>query len=269
MKINMVDVFGSSSRHQGKQGRLGPVGPTGPPGKDGTDVSLWCPKGVLEMFRRDEECTFYFNTEKDGILYDGQKPIGLKDRYGSNNAICQQNFRKPIKVGEVYGIQLKDSLYKISNVRTATTPPSICVIALEFKVSGQLNDSGYIICNEKLNRGVKISKKSLDILGTDPMQLGYDYRDWNTLVIQYSNLHGESKCFFDLNDRQGSFIPHKNIKDCWDLYIGGHPKEKENFAPVVITNLEVYYNSTPLPDPYTLPKGILTAIKTDLNDKTD
>ena len=265
----MVDVFGSSSRHQGKQGRLGPVGPAGPPGKNAVDVSMWCPKGILEMFRRDEECTFYFNTEKDGILYDDQKPIGLKDRYGGNNAICLQNFCKPIKVGKVYGVELKDSLYKISKVRSATLPPSICIIALEFKVSGELKDNGYIICNEKLNRGVKISKKSMDILGTDSMKLEYDYRDWNTLVIQYSILDGESECFFDLNDNQGSFTPHKNVEDCWDLYIGGHPKGKENFARVVITNLEVYFNAGPLPDPYILPKGILKVIKDDLNDKTE
>ena len=267
----MVDVFGSASRHQGKQGRLGPVGPAGPPGKNGADVSIWCPTGVLELFRREEECTFYFNTEKDGILYEGDKPVGLKDRHGNNNALCLQNFRKPIKVGEVYGIELKDSLYKISNVRSATLPPSICIIALEFKVSGELNENGYIICNERLTRGVKISKKYLDILGTDSLKLEYQYRDWNTLVIQYSNIKGESKGFFDLNDRQGSFIPHENTKPCENLYIGGHlnEKRKENFAQVVITNLEVYYNSAPLHIPYILPEGILNSLKEDLNDKTD
>ena len=266
----MVDVFGSASRHQGKQGRLGPVGPTGPPGKNATDVSLWCPSGVLEMFRRDEQCTFYFNTKTDGILYDKQKPIGLKDRYGNNNAICQQNFYKVIKVDDVYGIELKNSLYKISDVRTATAPPSICVIALEFKVSKELTESSYLICNENLNRGVKISKESLDILGTDSLKLAYDYREWNTLIIQYCCLkNAESICYFDLNDRQGSFIPHKNIKDCWSFFIGGHPDEEEHFAPVVITNLEVYYNSDPLPDPCTLPKGLLKALKKDLNEKTN
>ena len=99
------------------------------------------------MFRKDEECTFYFNTDKDGILYKDDKPIGLKDRFGRNNTICEQNFGSMIKVGKVFGIELKDSLYKISDVGDATTPPTICVIALEFKVSSKLTGDVYIICN--------------------------------------------------------------------------------------------------------------------------
>ena len=245
-------------------------GPPGPPGKNAAQLSRWCPKSVLDMFRRDEECTFYFNTDKDGILYEDDKPIGLKDRFGKNNAICEQNFGSMIKVGKVFGIQLKESLYKISDVGDATTPPSICVIALEFKVSGEMSDDCYIICNEPKSRGVSISSKSINILGTDSLKLEYDQRDWNTLVIQYSNVTGErdDKCFFDLNDRRGSFIPHTDLKEGRTFYIGGHPKEG-SFASVTITNLEIYYGISPLPDPYILPKEILDAMKMDLNDKTD
>ena len=56
------------------------------------------------MFRENEECTFYFNTAEDGILYDkDQKPVGLKDRFKElksdfTNAICLQNFLKPVKL---------------------------------------------------------------------------------------------------------------------------------------------------------------------------
>ena len=246
-------------------------GPPGPPGKNAVDIPAWCPKGVLEMFRRSEECTFYFNTEKDGILYDGQKPIGLKDRFGKNNAICQQNHGKMIKVGDVYGIELKDSLYKISNVFTGVGMPSICVIALEFKVSGEMTKDCYIICNESLNRGVKISSESLDILGTDAMKLEYESGEWNTLVIQYSSMRGESKCFFDLNDRRGSFVPYRPTKlDKGIVYIGGHPKEEGSFAKVALSSLEIYYNfGIFLPDPYILPESILKLIKNDLNDKIE
>ena len=57
-------------------------GPPVPPGKNADNVTAWCPNGVLDMFRKNEECTFYFNTEKDGILFNGSRPIGLKDQYG-------------------------------------------------------------------------------------------------------------------------------------------------------------------------------------------
>lgn len=151
-------------------------GPRGPPGKNAFELQSWCPTGVLDMFRREEEFTFFFNTEKDGLLYKDNKVIGLKDRFGEKNAICLQNFRKPMKIGKYYGIPLNDTLYKISDIETATTPPSLCIIALQFKVSGALTEDkdGYIICNETLTRGVKINKSNLNILGTDPMELVYD-----------------------------------------------------------------------------------------------
>ena len=138
------------------------------------------------MFRRDQECTFYFNTETDGILYKDDKPIGLKDRFGENNAICLKNFHAPVKIRRFHALPLQDTLYKISRLRTATAPPSICVIALQFKITAEKD--GYIIANEANNRGVEISKKSLNILGTDPLALEYRDRRWNKLIIQYSSM---------------------------------------------------------------------------------
>ena len=245
-------------------------GPPGPPGRDAFELQSWCPSAVLEMFRKEEECTFFFNTDKDGLLYDKNgKAIGLKDRYGENNAICQQNFHKPIKVGKNYGIPLNNTLFKNSHVETATSPPSICIIALQFKVSGELTDDkdGYIVCNETLSRGVKINKSNLNILGTDPVELIYNYRDWNTLIIQYTNIHkGNGKCFFLLNDERGTFIPHKT-DDASELYIGG-TKEKKGFARVVLASLEVYYR-VPLPNPYLLSETILDALNYDLGHRTE
>ena len=69
----MVDKFGGIGRKY--------RGPPGPPGKDALELETWAPHSVLRMFRENEVCTFYCNTAEDGILYDGKKPIGLKDRY--------------------------------------------------------------------------------------------------------------------------------------------------------------------------------------------
>ena len=93
------------------------------------------------MFRENEIFTFYCDTADDGILYDEDKtPIGLKDRYRevklsncgeTKNAMCLQNFQRPIKLDtRHYGIPLKNTLYKLSHFTTlATAKPSIVVIA--------------------------------------------------------------------------------------------------------------------------------------------
>ena len=95
-----------------------------PRGKDAVELHKWCPDAVLRMFRESEQCTYFFNTEGDGIL-NNKGQMALKDRFGKNNAICLQNFHKPMKIGKYYSIPLKDSLYKISGCRTATVPSSI------------------------------------------------------------------------------------------------------------------------------------------------
>ena len=244
-------------------------GPPGPQGKDAIELHTWCPEAVLEMFRKSEKCTYYFNTEKDGILNDGK--IGLKDRFGENHAICLRNFHKPMKIGKFYGIPLKDSLYKIADIRTATTPAMICIFAFQFKVTSELsNENDYIFTTETATRGVTISKKSLNILGTDPMDLEYDTRGWNTLVIQYSCMTDDfdGKCFFSLNGRRGFFLPRKPIKfDSKDVYIGGHPKGK-GFANVMLTNFEIYSKTydTPPPEKYSLPEQIIVKTRSKYRD---
>ena len=61
----MVDKFGGIGRKY--------RGLAGPPGKDALELEKWTSSSVLLMFRENEVCTFYFNTAKDGILYDKGK----------------------------------------------------------------------------------------------------------------------------------------------------------------------------------------------------
>ena len=53
-------------------------GAPGPPGKDALELHTWAPNGVLEMIRKDNECTFYFDGEKDRIIDGGEGKMALK-----------------------------------------------------------------------------------------------------------------------------------------------------------------------------------------------
>ena len=246
-------------------------GPPGPRGKDAVELYKWCPDAVLRMFRESEQCTFFFNTEEDGIV-NNKGQMELKDRFGKNNAICLKNFQKPVKIGKYYSIPLKDSLYKISGCPTATVPSSICIIALQFRIISKLsNEDHYVFTNETGTRGVTISKKSLNILGTDPMELHYSYRGWNKLIIQYSNItdDNDGKCFFVLNGRRGFFLPHKPIKmESKDLYIGGDSKGKSS-ANVMLSTFETYSKiyDPPIPVSYFLPEEMIQLIQNDMDDR--
>ena len=224
----------------------GQRGIPGPPGRDAIDPFTWTPNSVLRMFRENEECTFYCNTADDGIISQG-----LKDRFGEfkpkssvRNAICLQNFQRPVKLDSgYYGISLKNSLYKVSDVTIASAIPSIMVVAFSFKVSATLTDEdSYIFTNKNSSRGITISRNSLNILGSQVRyDLEYKYNDWNTMIIQYSNITPliEDECIFILNGRRGFFRLHNGEKEEKDIYIGGHP-QKQNVGNVVLANFEIY-----------------------------
>ena len=193
-------------------------GPPGPPGRDAFDLHLWCPEALLQLFRESEVCTYFFNTAADGLITDGQgHPAGLKDRNGKKHAMCLKKFEKPIKEQEIYVLPLQGALYKIDRIMLALHPPSMLVVALTFKVSKPLTGKHYIFSNESKSRGVYITKDFLNICGTDPLLLKYEYRDWNRLIIQYSNFSTIGGC---------------------RRYLGGHPKEKQP-ANVEVSNFEI------------------------------
>ena len=260
---------------RGRRGR------PGPPGRDAIDTFTWTPFSVLRMFRENEECTFYFNTADDGILYDkDEKPVGLKDRYGGlkwksrvKNALCLQNFQKPVKLDSgYYGIFLKNSLYKVSDVTIASATPFIMVVAFSFKATATLTDEDdYIFTNKNSSRGITISRNSLNILGSQArLDLGYKYNDWNTMIIQYSNITPliEDECIFILNGRRGFFRLQNGEKEEKDIYIGGHP-QKQNFGNVVLASFEIYgkmfkeKNSSG----YIIPDEIIKVLQMDMDER--
>ena len=258
-------------------------GPRGPPGRDAIDTFTWTPYSVLGMFRENEECTFYFNTADDGILYDkDEKPVGLKDRYEGlkwksrvKNALCLQNFQTPVKLNSgYYGIFLKNSLYKVSNVTIASTTPFIMVVAFSFKADATLTDEDdYIFTNKNSSRGITISRNSLNILGSQArLDLEYKYNDWNTMIIQYSCITegGNDKCIFTLNGIRGFFNLRIDKTEERDLYIGGHP-DKRNYGNVTLGNFEVYtriFDIEAIPLHYVIPNELIQVLEDDMDERT-
>ena len=106
-------------------------------------------------------------------------------------------------------------------------PPSMMVVGLTFKVAKPLTGKHYIFSNEFQSRGVYITKDSLNICGRDPLLLKYEYRDWNRLIIQYSNFSSNGCCLFVLNGQQGFFMRNKEVEEDHVIYLGGHPLEKQ------------------------------------------
>ena len=264
---SMVDIYGCN-----KRGPPGPPGETGPPGKKGKDafdLYKWCPVSMLRIFRENEACRFYFKTEDDGILKKEGKPIGLRDHLGKRNAICLQNFEKPVPIYDVYAIPLRGALYEIKNIPLAVTPPTITLIALSFKVLPGVNN-GRIFSNKSNTRGVTISDQSTSItfIGTS-IQLKYNRKAWNTLIIQFSYIsENKTKCIYSLNGEKGTFNQkvHTFERD-WTLHIG----ETRPCPNVLMGSFEVYCKMYPndADKSYLVPDQIIHLIDEDMRRPLD
>ena len=253
-----MDKFG-----QGRTNR----GPPGPKGKDAFNLRLWCPEALLEFIRRSESCTYFFNTLIYGILVKGGKPIGLKDRYGQNHAICLKDFEKPRRLYEIFVLPLEGSMYRIQNIQQALASPTLAMFGLSFKVSKALTGVHYIFTNQTKSRGVYISEKSLNICGTDPLQLEYNYKDWNRLIIQYTCFEGYAQCFFMLNGVKGFFTKDEHTEIDHTIFIGGHPDEKHP-SNVFLANFEIYGKSFTLGTNLTfLPNDMIGLIDENFRDR--
>ena len=251
----------------------GQRGPPGPRGKDAVPFYTWCPDAMLKMFRQSEKCTYYFNDVDSGILSNKEKrKRALRDQFGNNHALCLKNFQKPTQVGKFYCLPLKDTLYQIKDMETATAYQSICFIAFAFKVTTELSEEVTIFTNKSETRGVTISKSSLNILETDPLKLKYEYRDWNTVIIQYSNTeNNDGKCFFVVNGRRGFFIPHKTDLRDEEVYIGGNSKGEKS-ANVMLLNFELYWKPFDAeqqlePNDYLVPQEMIDLVCNDMDDR--
>ena len=247
-------------------------GPRGPPGENALDFQSWLPKAMVKMFRESEQCTYYFDTETDGIIEDGGKHA-LKDRYGENHAVCIQNYQKPVKLGKlgIYGLPLKNTKFKVPNIEDqGLTPESIFVIAFSFKILSPLDEKPYyIFSNTRGNRAVSINNKQLDIWGaTASPQLKYDMRGWNVMLLQYSRITrtGKDKCFFILNGDLGTFEPKVYEEEFSDFYIGG--THEQETAPIMLGSLEIYTKQfRDSIDNYLLPKQIYKPLENFIEDR--
>ena len=213
-------------------------GPPGPPGKDALQLDVWCSKSLLKQFQASATCSFYFDDETDGILYDsGKAAIGLKNRVDDKkNAICLRGFNMPVKtkVGS-YSIPLSvNSCYEIKHISSAINPRTVLIVAFSFRLIKPIKDglSYYIFSNTNSTRAVTLRKDWLDIAGCakGSPQLEYNKVGWNRMILQYSRVteEGSDLCFFILNGRRGSFEPTVFKEGVHELYIGHKIKKTAN-----------------------------------------
>ena len=227
------------------------VGTPGRPGKDSFDLIHWIPHTARKMFRESELINIYFDTPTDGIIFEKDNPIGLKNHGIGPSVDLVNNFPEitQIRHGK-YMAELKNALFKIKPIQTGVTSPSMVLFALSFKGINYNINPRILFSNENMTRGITIQDRPvngedrgfLKILSSGTSkEIEYDRTEWSILLIQYRCINNIVYCRYILNEEIGTLKPGKqDKKDGHTLYLGGHPNQKGAYT--ALGSFEVFYS---------------------------
>ena len=209
------------------------TGPAGVAGRDAFDLVQWAPDSIRRMFRESAEINIYFNSAKDGVIFNKeQKPIGLKNRGKGASVNLVENFPQINKIkGGNYEMELKNSLFKVKPVDTGTTSPSTAIFCLSFKADSMSKVWRCLFSNENYSRAIMIKDGTrgegvLKIWSSGKSkEIAFDNTDWKVLILQYTCLGGIVGCDYLFDGKSGSLeVGEEDKKPDYVLYLGGHPK---------------------------------------------
>ena len=253
------------------------VGPAGENGKDAFNLIKWAPHGIRRLFRESESVYIYFNTIKDGVIFEKGKPVALNNRgLGKNAKFLGTVFPKirEIKHTGHYMLELKDSIFEIKSTYTATTGPSTAIIAFSFKALDISEQPRVLFSNNTGTRSVSVIDRHVRgrLVGVLKIQssevekeIYFDRQEWAGLIIQYVCLQNSVQCTYMLNDSIGQLdIAKPGTEESDILYIGG---KKEN-APAhhSIGSFELYYA---MGEGFTLSDQMRKCLMDDIMDRVD
>ena len=237
----MVDKFGDCCGlpgPQGKRGQQGEVGPPGKKGKDGEkgasglfDFCRWFGPDMLRLIRKNGDCSYYFDTEKDFIMKE-KKIAGFKTHSDRKlNAESRKTSVKKVKLdpGHGFGVTFKDSLFEINDITSlALSGYSYSLLVITFKMDESPLKEEFIISDKELFRGLSIDSESLNIYGATerPLKLKYIPGKWITIGIQWTCYNNNRQGYYflsqEITPEMGTFTTAKIKKESRKekLYLG-------------------------------------------------
>ena len=175
----MVNKFGDD-------GSTGARGPAGRPGHDGFNFPLWFPRQTLRCIRENMQCSFYFDKDDDfiteGGVITGFKTHSLNNK--NSTSVGKGKVKKFSKDSKFYAEFDGRCLLTVNDVDLAYENNSYCFAFVTFKLTDTIKEEQIIFGDEKLQRGVTITAKSINIHGVvSPVQLLYPQHEWCTLAV--------------------------------------------------------------------------------------
>ena len=167
-------------------------------------------------------------------MYDKEKPVGIKNQIKSSctDALCTtSNAGSLVKIPDYgYGLQFKDSVYKIDEIEIAEAEPSKAILFFTFKIPKIFKTYQYILATT-YGHCIYLKDDNLIIQGSEnedddsetKVAVKYETDEWNKCYIEFNCIPGMLS-IFQINDIQGTFKTEpgqSNSPSDFLLYIGG------------------------------------------------
>ena len=199
----------------GAKGDIGPAGAVGPRGKDAFNLIQWSPHAFKRIFRESASVNIYFNSATDGIVFKERKPIGLKNHGLEGDAnFIGQTFPKLLRSKtHRYMIELKNSIFKIEPISTATTGPSTSIFALSFKSLSLSTKPRILFSSENGTRATSLQDRLIEGVYRGILtiyssgvqkEIRFNNREWAGLLIQYTCIDKMVHCQYMFNEQTGT-----------------------------------------------------------------
>ncbi len=210
----MVNVFGQSSNK----------GPPGERGEKGDGLpTLFFTKTITDSFEKEMTLSYYFDTEKSGLLIEHDKAVGLKNQVDkTRNALGTVG--KMIKYPGCgkYSLKFTNEIYEVKGKTSLSLAEGMkSIIILNFKVDEP--NKGYIFSTNMRTRQLYIDGHNIVLdCRKGKISLPYNIHRWNLVYIELNNpLEGEMDSIFRVNEKNGvlRILSHESKDDT--LYIGG------------------------------------------------
>ena len=230
----------------GKQGEVGPRGDTGSKGQSGArgltgGLSLvFYPKTIIESLWKNMALSYYFKTEKSGVIIVDDKATAIKNQIDPNSykAIADHQVGHLNRYHDVdqYYLNFKKQVYGIKGEFDrvlAITPPTKSIIMLNFKISKWPSKIQYIFSSGQDWRQLYLKGQTLVFRCDDvKVALPIYINDWNVVFIELNNRPNEDS-IYQVNEGVKTFKSF-GVKASEDtLYLGGKDSTGDYFEGAI------------------------------------
>ncbi len=200
----------------------------------------WFPNSCIDLYRKEETFSYYFDDIKSGLIYAGTTPVGLKNHSGpKHNAFSRSaHFFLSKLENDKYILNVHDSLFLIKNVEFATFQNSAVIFIATFLIKKPTKNKQVLLSTKCTQRSIYVNGTNIHLIGaTDDISLPLLIDDFNFLFcILDQNGFGT----IQVNETRLSFATKQVMTPTSEIHLFGKADSANNHFSGQVAVMECF-----------------------------